>query len=199
MATLLREYVGLNYDKNIIKEAREKGIPITMKAILQRAEAKNQNGRRYPRPILEREIDNYQKAVSEGRATGEMDHPESSVVELQNVSHVIREIWWEGDEVMGTVEILNTPKGKIAQDLMEAGIKIGISSRGVGDVQKDEEGVDVVDESFMLVSFDIVSEPSTESAWLMAEGKEINIDNIRSMVPKVDRINRIMNEILRDK
>jgi len=198
MAVLLREYIGLDYNRNIVKEAREKGIPITVKALLQRADQKNQNNRRYPRGILEREMENYQKAISEGRATGELDHPEESVVELQNVSHVIREAWWEGDEVMGTVEILNTPNGKIAQELMEAGIKLGISSRGVGETQKDEEGCDVVDESFILVAFDLVSEPSTENAWLMKEGKEINIHSARSMLPKVDRINRIMNEILKD-
>ena len=196
MAQLLREYMALSYDKNIVKEAKEKGLSITLKAPLQRADAVNQNHRVYPRPILEREIQNYKKAIAEGRATGELDHPESSIVSLQNVSHVIREIWWNGDEVMGTVEILNTPKGKIAQDLIEGGVRLGISSRCVGEVQKDHEGHDVVDESLMLIAFDLVSEPSTQNAWL-SEGKQVDLDTIRKMVPKVDRISRIVNEILR--
>ena len=193
---LLREYVALSYDKDIVKEARAKGISIVLKALLQRADSVNQNHRVYPRSILEREIENYKKAITEGRATGELDHPESSIVSLQNVSHVIREIWWNNDEVMGTVEILNTPKGKIAQDLIEAGVRLGISSRCVGEVNKNNEGHDVVDESLMLIAFDLVSEPSTQNAWL-SEGKEVNINDIRKMIPKNDRISRIVNEILR--
>jgi hypothetical protein len=188
--------MALSYDKNIVKEAKEKGLSITLKALLQRADAVNQNHRVYPRPILEREIENYKKAIMEGRATGELDHPESSIVSLQNVSHVIRDIWWNGNEVMGTVEILNTPKGKIAQDLIEGGVRLGISSRCVGEVQKNQEGHDVVDESLMLIAFDLVSEPSTQNAWL-SEGKQVDLDTIRKMVPKVDRISRIVNEILR--
>lgn len=127
---------------------------------------------------------------------GECDHPDSSIVSLERVSHVIREIWWNGSEVWGTVEVLNTPKGKIIQDLMEAGIKIGISSRGVGETKKNSEGIDIVDENFMLVAFDLVSEPSTHHAWLH-ESKDISRDDLRKMVPKVDRINRIVNDILR--
>jgi hypothetical protein len=199
VATILREYLALSYDKNIVKEAKEKGIAITVKALMQRADAPNQNNRVYPAAILQREIENYKKAITEGRATGELDHPESSIVSLQNVSHIIREVWWNGNEVMGTVEILNTPKGKIAQDLMEAGVRLGISSRGVGEVIKNESGHDVVDESFMLVAFDLVSEPSTHEAWLMRESKEVDLDTIRKMIPKVDRIYRSINEILRKK
>jgi hypothetical protein len=197
VATLLREYLALTYDKAIVKEAKEQNKPVVVKALLQRADALNQKGRVYPRPILEREVVNYKKAIQEGRATGELDHPDSSVVSLQNVSHILRDVWWQGDDVMGTVEVLNTPKGKIALDLMEAGVKLGISSRGVGETIQNEEGHDVVDESFMLVAFDLVSEPSTHEAWLMKEGKEVSIDLVRKMVPKVDRINRLINEILR--
>jgi hypothetical protein len=199
VATLLREYLALNYDKTVVKEAKDANKPIVVKALLQRADALNQNGRVYPRPILEREVTNYKKAIGEGRATGELDHPESSVVSLQNVSHILRDVWWDGDDVMGTVEILSTPKGKIAMDLMEAGVKLGISSRGVGETMQNDEGHDVVDESFMLVAFDLVSEPSTHEAWLMREGKEISMDAVRKMVPKVDRINRLINEILGNK
>ena len=196
MASVLREYMSLSYDKELIKEAKEKKEPILVKALLQRADALNQNKRIYPREILEREVKNYEKVVAEGRATGELDHPDSSVVALENVSHVIRDIGWKGDEVWGTVEILNTPKGRIAQDLMEAGILLGISSRGVGETMQTEEGYDVVDETFMLIAFDLVSEPSTHEAWLMREGKQIDTKDIRRMIPKVDRINRIVNDIL---
>lgn len=195
MAKLIREYLDLSYDKDVIKEAIEKKVPIILKAILQRADAKNQNNRVYPRAILEREVANYSKAVQEGRATGELDHPDSSVVSLSNVSHVIRSIDWRGNEVVGTLEILNTPKGKIAQDLLEGGVKLGISSRGIGDVQKNNEGLDVVDESFMLVAFDLVQEPSTHHAWLH-ESKIVDGSYVKNVVSKNDRINRVVNEIL---
>lgn len=201
MAVLLKEYIDLRYDKALIKEAKEKSMPIIVPTILQRADAVNQNKRIYPRMVLEREMQNYKKAVQEGRATGELDHPDSSIVALERVSHIVRDVWWEGNDVWGKVEILDTPKGKVAQTLMEAGVKLGISSRGVGETVKTHEGYDMVDESFMLVAFDLVSEPSTQNAWLggIREGKEIEItaDTLRKMVPKVDRINRIANEILR--
>lgn len=196
MPILLREYHSLTYDKNVVNEAKESNQPIVVKALLQRADALNQNGRRYPRKILDREVENYRSAIEEGRACGELDHPESSIVNLSNISHVLRDIWWDGDDVMGKVEILPTPKGKIALDLMGAGIKLGISSRGVGETIKDDDGNDVVDESFMLVAFDLVSEPSTQEAWLMKEGREVSVDFIRKSVPKVDRIFRIADKIL---
>jgi len=146
MSKLLREYHGLVYSRDTIKEAKEKKEPVVVKALLQRADARNQNGRIYPEEILVREVENYKKAIEEGRATGELDHPESSVVNLSNISHCLREIWWEGNDVLGMVEILPTPKGKIALDLMGAGIKLGISSRGVGETRKNETGDDVVEE-----------------------------------------------------
>ncbi len=198
MASLIREYTVLNYDRNIVKESKEKGLPVLLKTILQRADAPNQNKRIYPKSVLEREVQNYSKVVAEGRATGELDHPDSSIVSLERVCHIIREVHWEGNEVHGTVEILNTPKGKIAQDLIEAGVKIGISSRGVGETLKNNEGFDVVDEGFMLVGFDLVSEPSTHNAWLH-ENKVLTVDEVRKSIPKVDRVNRIIDEILRGK
>jgi hypothetical protein len=198
MAILLREYLDLRYDRNAIKEAKEKKSPILVKTILQRADALNQNKRIYPRAILEREVENYKKAVLESRATGELDHPDNSIVSLEKVSHIIREIEWDGDDVVGVLELLNTPKGLIAQELMSAGVRLGISSRGVGETTRTSEGYDMVEESFMLVAFDLVSEPSTQKAWLgLREGKEISLDNIKQMFQKVDRVNRIVNEILR--
>ncbi len=199
MARILREFYGLNYDKQKIVEAVDKNLPIIFPSVLQRADAVNQNKRIYPRSILEREVENYKKAVAEGRAGGELDHPDSSVVSLKNVSHAIREVWWEGDTVMGKVEILDTSAGMEARKLLKAGLQIGISSRGVGETKRTNEGYDEVDESFMLICFDLVSEPSTQGAWLMRESKEVDINEIRRQLSKADRINRIANEILRTK
>lgn len=195
MALILREYTDLSYDRNLVKESIDKKVPIILKTILQRRDAPNQNRRIYPGVVLEREVNNYKKSIAEGRATGELDHPDSSIVSLERVSHIIRDVWWNNDEVWGTVEILNTPNGKVAQTLMEAGVKIGISSRGVGDTKKDHQGYDVVDESFMLVAFDLVSEPSTHNAWLH-ESRQISVDEVKKIIPKVDRVNRAVNEIL---
>lgn len=127
--------------------------------------------------------------------TSNCDHPEDSIVSLERISHVVREAWWQGDEVWGKVQILNTPKGRIIQDLMEGGIKIGISSRGIGDVVKNESGADVVDENFMLIAFDLVSEPSTHNAFLH-ESKQVSYEDIKKMISKTDRLYRIANEIL---
>ena len=110
---LITECMNFDYDRDLIKEAKELGKPLMMKGILQKAETLNQNGRVYPRAILEREIRNYQKFIKENRALGELDHPDSSVVELKNASHIIREAYMEGDVVHGTVELLDTPSGKI--------------------------------------------------------------------------------------
>jgi len=199
MSVLLREFIGLNYDKKQITELKEKKVPIIVAGVLQRADALNQNKRIYPRRVLEREVENYKKAVMEGRAAGELDHPDSSIVSLENISHIVREIWWDGNDVCGKVEILNTPKGRIAQELMESGVQLGISSRGVGETMKNESGADVVDESFLLVCFDLVSEPSTQGAWMMKESKEVSFSDVKRTLSKADRINRVVNEILRGK
>lgn len=127
--------------------------------------------------------------------THNCDHPDDSVVSLKNVSHVVREIGWNGNDVVGKVEILNTPSGKILQSLMESGITLGISSRGVGEVRKDEQGCDVVEDSFTILAFDCVSDPSTHGAFLH-ESKNIAVEEVVAKLPKTDRINRIANEIL---
>jgi hypothetical protein len=166
-----------------------------MKGILQKSDTLNQNGRIYPRQILEREIRNYQKFIAENRALGELDHPDSSVVNLKNVSHLVREATLEGDVVYGTVEILDTPSGKILQSLVESGVKLGISSRGVGSTKKQGD-YQVVQDDFQLICWDYVSEPSTPGAFMMAEGKAINPKELNEVFNKSDRINRIINDIL---
>lgn len=200
MAKLLREFIGLNYDKNKILEAKEQKKPIQLQGIFQKCDERNQNGRIYPRSVLEREVKNYMGAVEEARALGELDHPESSVINLKNASHIVREIHWEGNNVCGTLEVLNTPSGKILESLLESGVKIGISSRGVGETTKTNEGADMVNDDFVMICFDTVSEPSTVGAWLnLREGKEVNLNEVQKNFTKKDRLYRLVNEILNKK
>jgi hypothetical protein len=194
---LLREWYAVDYKPELLKEDRAaNGGKLFLKGIIQKANTKNQNKRIYPSDILRREIENYQKAVRESRAVGELDHPESSTVSLDRVSHVIREMWWEGDNVLGRVEILSTPKGMILQNLLESGVNIGISSRGVGSTEKTNEGVDMVQPDYQIICFDIVSEPSTPGAYLFTEGKTI-VEGDEPKMTKADRLFRTLNEIIR--
>ena len=156
---------------------------------LQAADQKNGNGRIYPEKVLKREVKNYEKLIKERRALGELDHPEDSVVNLKNASHLVRRVWWDGKDVMGTVEILNTPSGQILRSIVESGVKLGISSRGLGST-KEVSGKTMVQDDFQLVCFDFVSEPSTTGAFMMKEGK--NNENFT----KADKINRALNSIL---
>lgn len=192
---LITEWINFEYDPKIIKEQREPGAPLMMKGILQKAETLNQNGRVYPQIILEREIRNYQKFIKENRALGELDHPDSSVVELKNASHIIKEAYMEGNIVYGTVEILNTPSGKILQSLVESGVTLGISSRGVGST-KTQGDMQIVQDDFQLICWDFVSEPSTPGAFMMKEGKVVSSQFINNVFNKTDRIDRIFNDIL---
>ena len=192
---LLREWIGLEYTPALIKESRESnGGKIILRGIMQRVEHPNQNKRIYPNAILKREIENYQKAVRENRAVGECDHPETSSVSLANVSHIVREMWWEGTVVMGKVEVLPTPKGKIIESLLESGVTIGISSRGVGSTEKDVSGFDVVQPDYQIIAFDLVSEPSTPGAYMFTEGKVVDVSG--RTLSKGDRIYRALNDIV---
>ena len=137
-----------------------------VKGILQRAGAENQNGRVYPMPILQREAKKYETLIKERRALGELDHPESSVINLKNVSHNVREIHWEGNDLCGTVEILPTPSGNILKELLRAGILLGISSRGMGSTRQLEGNKVEVQEDFELIGWDFVSNPSTHGAFM---------------------------------
>jgi len=192
---LITEWTNFEYDPKLIREQRESGSPLIMKGILQKAETLNQNGRVYPRIILEREIRNYQKFIKENRALGELDHPDSSVVELKNASHIIKSAYMEGNIVYGTVEILNTPSGKILQSLVESGVTLGISSRGVGSTRSQGDK-QIVQDDFQLICWDFVSEPSTPGAFMMKEGRQLNRQQINEIFNKSDRIDRIFNDIL---
>ena len=173
---------------------------ILMKGILQKADTLNQNGRIYPRQVLEREVRNYQKFILENRAVGELDHPDSSVVNLKNVSHIIREAFMEPDgSVKGTVEVLDkTPMGAILKGLVESKVKLGISSRGVGSTRKQGEYY-LVQDDYQLICWDVVSEPSTPGAFIIPEGKDVTQEELRQLFNRSDRIDRILNEILAPK
>ena len=193
---LITTWTPFEYSAETIKESKEKNNgKILMKGVLQKAETLNQNGRVYPKPILEREVRNYQKFIRENRALGECDHPDSSVVELKNVSHIVREAHMDGDTVYGIVELLDTPCGQILQNLISAGVTLGISSRGVGSTRKDGD-LEVVQDDFQLICWDFVSEPSTPGAFMMREGKEITRRELNQYFTKSDRIDRVCNEIL---
>lgn len=193
---LLTEWLAFEYSTEMITESKEQnGGKILMNGILQKADTLNQNGRVYPAPILDREVRNYQKFIQENRALGELDHPDSSVVELKNASHIVRDANMRDGVCYGTVEILDTPSGKILQSLIESGVTLGISSRGVGSTQRDGDH-DVVQDDFQLICWDFVSEPSTPGAFMMAEGKSFTHADLRKHFTKSDRIDRIVNDIL---
>ena len=173
MKNLIVDYIPFEISRNQIQESiKENDGKLVVKGVLQRADAKNQNGRVYPMEILTREAKNYDDGfIKQKRALGELDHPDSSVVNLQNVSHNITEMHFEGDSLVGTVEILTTPSGNILRELFKNGIKLGISSRGMGSVEAVQEAdsktpVMKVGHDFELIAFDFVSNPSTHGAFL---------------------------------
>jgi hypothetical protein len=190
---LLNEFIPLKYDRKLLEAAHQANPngTIIIKAILQRANAENQNGRIYPRPVLEREVARYdQEFVKQRRAIGELDHPEATVVELKNASHIVTEMHWEGDDLVGTLEILTTPSGNIVRELMRNGIRLGVSSRGVGSVIPTRGDKVMVDEDFNLICFDIVSNPSTQGAFLLEGAKAGHVK------AKMARINNLVVDFL---
>tara|TARA_R100000808_G_C2145573_1_gene153408 strand:+ start:1398 stop:2021 length:624 start_codon:yes stop_codon:yes gene_type:complete len=167
---------------------------------MQTCEMKNGNGRIYPCDVLRKEIQNYQTVIKDNRALGELDHPDDSVINLRNVSHVVTDMWWEGKDVMGKIKILDTPSGKILKGLIHSGIKLGISSRGLGSVKESAQGT-IVQEDFELICFDIVSEPSTPNAYIYPDGQSEKTFKVyeNKINQKSDLIiNDLFNKILRD-
>ena len=194
MKQLIVDYLPFEVRPEQINESmKENSGKLIVKGVLQRAEAKNQNGRIYPREILEREADKYTSDfIKQRRAMGELDHPESSVVNLQNVSHNVKEMHWEGDNLLGTVEVLGTPSGNILKELFKSGIKLGISSRGMGSVESVNEGeAQEVQDDFELIAFDFVSNPSTHGAFM----RPVN-EGVERQKPET-RIESIINSIMR--
>ena len=198
MKQLIVDYLPFEIKPEQISESiSENNGKLVVRGVLQRAEAENQNGRIYPKEILHREAKKYTKEfIKERRAMGELDHPDSSVVNLQNVSHNIKEMHWEGDNLLGTVEVLSTPSGNILKELFKSGIKLGISSRGMGSVEtvnEDDRQVTQVQPDFELIAFDFVSNPSTQGAFLspVNESKGSN-----TKVDKYGNVNKIITDII---
>ena len=179
----------------IDESIKENDGRLIVKGVLQRAESKNQNGRVYPREVLLKEVSKYlEEQVAERRALGELAHPESSVDNLNNASHNVIEMHWDGDDLLGTVEVLSTPAGNILKELFKSGIKLGISSRGLGSVEPMREGEgDTVEvqPDFELIAFDFVSNPSTHGAFM----RPVN-EGVEKQKPET-RIESIINSILR--
>ena len=163
---------------------------------IQTADKKNGNGRSYPYKVLKREIDNYKKIVQDNRACGELDHPDDSVINLKNVSHIVTDVWWEGKDVMGKIKVLDTPSGRILKDLINAGVKLGISSRGLGSV-KESMGSTVVQEDFELICFDMVSEPSTPNAFVYPKEQSKMYEN-KINEAKKNIVDDLFKKILED-
>jgi len=194
MKSLLIDHTPFYSAKFTIAENKQLGEGkslVTLVGKLQEAEQKNGNGRVYPREILEREVKKYVEGPVKTRtALGELDHPESSVVNLSNASHIVTEVWWKGNDLMGKLQLLPTPSGNIAKALVMSNIPLGISSRGMGSVKQLGETVEVQDD-FELLCWDLVSVPSTPQAYMkLAEGKQIQT------VKDYSKVNSLITEII---
>jgi|TARA_R110000772_G_C13240967_1_gene433708 hypothetical protein len=194
MKKLLTEHIPFTVDKLLVEQSIKENKPLRVSGIIQRAGVKNHNGRIYEHEILEREIKKYiDGPVKEKRALGELDHPDSSVINLNNVSHNIVEVTMKGNDVHGVIEILTTPSGNILKELFRCGVTVGISSRGMGSVEEDSDGVLMVQEDFDLLCFDMVSTPSTPGAYLspMHEG-------VSTPTTKYTKVHNIIRDIICD-
>jgi len=166
---MLSEVNSFNFTPSqIIESIQKNNGALIVSGILLSADIVNQNGRYYPRPILEREFTKYQSLVKNNAATGELDHPDSTVINLKNVSHKIVEMHWDGNDIVGTIQVLTTPSGNILKELFKNGVKIGISSRGLGSVKESEKspGQVVVQDDYELIGWDFVSNPSNHGSWM---------------------------------
>jgi hypothetical protein len=206
---LLQEYFQLcpdgMCDLTVLTEDERQRVDdgsVYLVGVCQRAGTKNGNGRIYRKETLQREVDNYQKAVKERRSLGELDHPDDSVINLKNASHLVSRMWWDGDSVMGKIEVLDTPSGKVLKALLKSGVKLGISSRGMGSV-KESNGITMVEDDFQLICFDIVSEPSTPGAYLNPEGRgnaslSIGLSENQKNMTKSQKVSNIIDDIIGD-
>lgn len=204
MKQLLVDFIPFEITPQMLSEARAANPngPFILKGPLQKAGEKNHNGRVYPKHVLEREVEKYQQIIKERRALGELDHPDSSIINLKNVCHNVVECHWEGDTVMGTIEILTTPSGNIARDLIKNNIRIGISSRGLGTTRPISENTVEVQEDFELLCFDLVSSPSTRGAYMnlnegvIKESKNTALITDRKAIDKYLKIEGLVRDIL---
>lgn len=194
---LLREYYALcdgGVCQDLLTEDEKRYVAsggMILSGIMQMTETQNGNGRVYQHHTMVREVKNYQKLIKENRALGELDHPDDSVINLKNCSHMVTAMWMEGKNVMGKIKVLETPSGKILKELVNGGVTVGVSSRGMGSVT-ETNGRTIVEDDFQLICFDMVSEPSTPGAFMMKEAKDYE----NKVFTKADKINRLLNEVL---
>lgn len=179
--------------QDILKESLEKHGKLIVRGVIQRADAKNQNNRVYPYEILAPQVQKYEQLVNDRRAMGELDHSQSSVISLANVSHLLTNLEWQGKDLYGTFEILTTPSGNILRELFMNGVKIGISSRGLGSVKRTAEGYDEVDEDFELICWDMVSNPSTHGSFVFPVNEGVEPSNF--ITDKYEKVNSIVRDI----
>jgi len=186
--------VDITSFKPILRESKQRPGVFEVEGVLQRAGAKNQNRRVYKKEILVTEAQKYvDEFVKNGNAYGELDHPESAVVSLKNASHIIKELWWDGDELKGRIELLNTPSGNIVKEIVKAGHTIGISSRGTGSVVQTNEGTLEVQPDFELVCWDFVSNPSTHGAFM----NPVSLNEGKQACTRYCKAHDLINDILR--
>jgi hypothetical protein len=194
--SLLIEYSIFTPKSTQLTEGVKGTRNLLVEGVVQRADSKNQNGRVYPKQILEKEVEKYiATSIAENRALGELDHPESTVINLKNVSHNIKSLWWDGDDLMGKIEVLPTPSGNILKELFANNITVGISSRGMGSVQPLGEGTVEVQDDFELLCWDFVSTPSTQGAFMKPTGLNENF-NPQLNQNKYSKINSIISDII---
>lgn len=200
MKRLLIDVLTFDVRPEIIKESIQTNGKVLVSGVIQRANSLNQNKRRYPKPILMREVSKYMELVRDRRSLGELDHPEESVINLSNVSHLITNLTWKGDDLIGTVEILPTPAGNILKTLFESGVKVGISSRGLGSVKEMGDGTVEVQEDFEILGWDMVSNPSTQGSFMYpihesVDNRIVIAEGLNQTYEKYDKINDIILDI----
>lgn len=184
----------------LLEGKKPTGGNIFVEGLLGTAEKINGNGRYYKKELWEREIEKFNQRIKEGstETAGELDHPDSQIINLKNISHAIRKIWWDGDKIMGVIEVfcdpgeLGTSAGRIFGALIKNGLKVGISSRGAGTLDESSEPAEVQDD-FELLTWDAVSNPSNKGSW-MKESKTLN--ESQQNIYKYSKVDNIINEIL---
>ena len=190
----------MNQDVKFLTEKKEDGTKsVYIEGIFMQAEKPNRNGRMYGKSIMEREVQKYQELINEKRSLGELGHPPNPSINLNQVSHMITGLKFEGNDIYGKAKILDTPMGKIAKNFIEEGVRLGVSSRGLGSVKLNKEGVNEVQDDFHLATVDIVADPSAPDAfvqgimesadWILENGvwKAVQIEQAQNTIRKASK------------
>jgi len=180
------------FEFELCEATNSRGL-VTFRGKFQEAEAVNKNKRMYPYAVLDENIGRLKEAVSERRLVGELDHPTDSIIHFADASHVVTKLWWDGQVLMGEGEILNTPNGKVLKALIDDGVKVGISSRGVGNGKVNEDGILVIGESYKLITFDAVADPSTFAAFQEKVADQSKKENVEP--PRTSKYRRASKSI----